>query len=57
MREISPSVWGILVDVRALGAKGAEVFSAKLTNWKQFATTFQYRGTAPSQHRDGVFIT
>ena len=38
-------------------SKGAEVFSAKLTFWKQLATTFQYLGTAPSQQRDGFFIT
>ena len=25
--------------------------------WKQLATTFQYLGTAPTQHRDGCFIT
>ena len=36
--------------MRALGAKGTEVFSAKLTIWKQLATTFQYLGTAP-KHR------
>ena len=33
------------------------MFSAKLTIWKELATTFQYLGTAPSQHRDGFFIT
>ena len=33
------------------------MFSAKLTIWKQLATTFQYLGTAPSHHRDGFFIT
>ena len=26
-------------------------------DWKQLATTFQNLGTAPSQHRDGFFIT
>ena len=33
------------------------MFSAKLTFWKQLALAFQYLGTAPSQHRDGFFIT
>ena len=42
--------------MRALGAKGTEVFSAKLTIWKQLATTFQYLGTAPNQHRDGFSL-
>ena len=32
--------------MRALGAKGTEVFSAKLTIWKQLATTFQYLGNS-----------
>ena len=41
----------------ALGAKAAEVFSAKLMKPKQLATTLQYLGTAPSQHRDGFLIT
>ena len=43
--------------ISALGAKGADTFSAKLTFRKQLATTFQYLGTAPSQHRDGFLIT
>ena len=42
--------------MRALGAEGTEVFSAKLTIWKQLATTFQYLGTAPNQHRDGFSL-
>ena len=44
-------------EIPALGAKAAEVFSAKLMKRKQLATTFQYLGTAPSQHRDGFLIT
>ena len=32
------------------------MFSAKLMKRKQLATTFQYLGTAPSQHRDGFLI-
>ena len=42
--------------MRALGAKGTEVFSTKLTFWKQLATTFQYLGKAPNQHRDGFSL-
>ena len=33
------------------------MFSAKLMKRKQLATTLQYLGTAPSQHRDGFLIT
>ena len=44
-------------EIPAQGAKAAEVFSAKLMEWKQFASTFQYLGTAPSQNRNGYLIT
>ena len=44
-------------EIPALAAKAAEVFSAKLMKRKRLATTFQYLGTAPSQHRNGFLIT